>query len=360
MKLLFVCNTLYQLIVASTIRKMFLGEQADLILSDHSTGNIKVFNKFRRERIIFDNVYYLETKYLYEYEKMLSKLERRKDYLEDTTISKMFEFDKYDVFFCANSEPFTIRLVNYLKHKNKNTKINWFEDGLSAYSYDKCYFPSSKGYIKAKIKELFGLYNVTSSVSSYYVFQPDKMMWKPKSKVKQIQPISDSLSKELGQVFDFANCVDKYDEKYIFFEDGAMDWSTNSDVELVKIIADIIGKENIFVKIHPRNPVNRFKELGFKTNQDTSIPWEIIASNIDIENKILITMYSQSIIMPEILSGHNGKVIALGEVEGYFDPKVKELFNYIKEHYLEKNSNKYYVPQNITELKEIVKKSFIS
>ena len=353
MRLLFLCNTLYQLIGASSIREMFPSDQADLILSDHTTRNKKIFDRFQKEKLIFDNIYYIETKYLYEYDNRLSNYERNKDYKEDTTISKMMNLNNYDMFFCANAEPFSTRVVNYLMHKNKHIQINWFEDGLSAYSFDKCYFPSWKGKIKAELKNALGLFGVTSSVSSYYVFQPDKMLWTPKAAIKQIQPISEKLSIELGQLFDFSNCVDKYEEKYIFFEDGAMDWSTNADVELVKVIAEIVGKENIIVKIHPRNPVNRFKELGFKTNQDTSIPWEIIASNIDIENKVLISMYSQSVITPEVLLGRNGIVIALGDVEGYSDSKVKELFAYIKEQYLNKKRDRYYVPKNVDELKDI-------
>lgn len=354
MRLLFLCNTLYQLIGASSIREMFPCDKADLILSDHSVGNKKIYNKFKEESFIFDNVFYVETKHLYEYDENISKSELIKDYKDDITISKLIALEKYDMFFCANAEPFSERIVNCLKHKNKDTKINWFEDGLSAYSFDKCYFPSWKGYIKASVNRMLGLYGVTASVSSYYVFKPEKMMWRPRADIKRIQPISGKLSTELGRLFDYSNCVDKYEEKYIFFEDGAMDWSTNSDVELVKIIAEIIGKENIIVKTHPRNPVNRFKELGFKTNQDTSIPWEIIASNIDIENKVLITMYSQSVIMPEVLLGRNGMVIALGDVEGYSDLKVKELFTYIKEQYLKNSEDRYFVPRNIGQMKDVL------
>lgn len=356
MRLLFLCNTLYQLIGASSIREMFPCDQADLILSDHTIGNKKIYDRFQKEKIIFDTVRYIETKYLYEFDARLSKYELNKDYRKDTTITKMIELEKYDMFFSANAEPFSTRVVNYLIHRNKHIQINWFEDGLSAYSFDKRYFPSWKGRIKAELKKIFGIFDVTSSVSSYYVFNPQKMMWFPKAAIKQIQPISGKLSMALGQLFDFSNCVDKYEEKYIFFEDGAMDWSTNADVKLVNAIAEIVGKENIFVKIHPRNPINRFKELGFKTSQDTSIPWEIIASNIDIENRVLITMYSQCVIMPEILLGRNGIVIALGDVEGYSDLKVKELFEYIKEQYLNQNRERYFVPKNIYELKEITRK----
>lgn len=354
MKLLFLCNTLYQLIGASCIRSMFPDDRSELILSDHSTGNKKVYESFQKYKVIFDRVYYLNTKYLYEYDEKLSKWEYSNDLRTDGTIKKIAEFSSdYDMFFCANAEPFSTRIVNYILHSNRNAVINWFEDGLSAYSFDKRYFLSTKERVKSKIKGLFGIYGVTSSVRNYYVFHPEKMEWKPKAIVKQIRPMSKKLADDLGTIFDYKHCVDKYNEKYIFFEDGSMDWSTGSDIELVNEIANIVGKENIIVKIHPRNPVNRFKELGYKTNQDTSVPWEVIASNIDIQKKILITLYSQSIVTPEILLGENGTCISLAKLDSNSTKAENEIFDYINRQYFQKNKERYYVPKTHEELKTI-------
>lgn len=357
MKLLFLCNTLYQIIAASCIREMYPNDEAELILSDHSTGHKHIFKKFKETNLIFDKVYYVETKYLYEFDDKISRSEKIALMKDRKTVLSMIELDSYyDKFFCANAEPFSMRLVNYIKQGNKEAEINWFEDGLSAYNYDKCYFPSWKGRVTWKMKSLIGYYGVTSSVNFYYVFQPNKMEWKPNAEIVKIESISDRLAKELGTIFDYENCTDKYEEKYIFFEDGAMDWSTNSDIKLMEKIAELVGRENILVKIHPRNSVNRFKELGFKTNQDTSIPWEIIAANIDIENKMLVTMYSQSVVIPEILLGKNGNVIALGRMEGYTDQRSMDLFAYYERQFFLKNRNRYYVPKNLKELSEVLEK----
>lgn len=54
-----------------------------------------------------------------------------------------------------------------------------------------------------------------------------------------------------------------------------------NDVELIEALADKVGKQNMMVKIHPRNPVNRFEKLGYKTNHNTAIPWEVIVMNTD-------------------------------------------------------------------------------
>lgn len=358
MKVLFLCNTLYQLIVSACIREMYSDAETELILSDHTVSTISIYDKLKNKKTIFNRVYYINSKQYFDTDQYLSRTERYEILRHDKDVIENINLgETYDMFFCANSEPFSIRIVNYLKHRNKKTIINWFEDGLSAYDYDKKYFPSHIGSrFRCRIKKMMGIYDVVSSVRNYYVFQPQKMEWKPKASVKQICPMSKEMALKLGNLFEFSECVDKYTEKYIFFEDGAMDWNTSSDIELVKVIAEIVGKNNIFIKIHPRNPINRFKELGFKTSNDLSIPWEIIAANIDIDRKVLITMYSQSVVTSDILLGKNGHVIALGEIEGYSDKTGKTVFSYIERQYLAQTPSKYYIPYTVDELKEILYK----
>ena len=86
MKILFVCNTLYQIIVACCIRKMFSEDKADIILSDHSVSNKTICERFKTTKLFFDNAYYVESKYLYEYERNLSRLERIKIVRDKPTV----------------------------------------------------------------------------------------------------------------------------------------------------------------------------------------------------------------------------------------------------------------------------------
>lgn len=355
-KKLFLCNTLYQIICASAIRNMFPNDEVDIILSDHSVGNIKIFNRLTNNTIVFNHVFYVESKKFFVNDKNLS---RREFYLllkNDSTIENILDIsDIYDDFFCANVDPLSLRLVNYLKRKNRKLKINWFEDGLTAYSYDKCYFPNFLGNIKAVSKWLlFRIYSVTPFVNNFFVFKKDKMEWKPNAKIVEIEPISRNLANQLGDIFSVSKCIDKYKEKFIFFEDGAMDWNDESDVEVVKLIVDLVGKENLFVKLHPRNPKNRFEKYGITTNKDVSIPWEVIATNIEIESKILLTMYSQSVITPDILMNKKAKVISLAYLDRNYEKTNHAVYDYIKKNYYDNNKDVYFTPKSIDELVEIV------
>lgn len=358
MRILFVCNTLYQIIGACCIRKMFATAEAEIVLSDHSTANKDICDNIQREGILFNKAYYVETKYLYEYDASISRKKKNQLLKEKNTVLSMLNLsNKYDMFFCANAEPFTERIVNYVKNTNSNVIINWFEDGLSAYYYDQCYFPNFIRKIKCRAKKiLLKVYTLTAYVDNYYVFKPENLEWKPKAKVKKIEPISKELAIELGVIFNISQCTDEYREKYIFFEDGAQDWEKAADVKLMNMIAEKIGKDNIIVRIHPRNPVNRFKEAGFKTTHDTSIPWEIIAANIDIENKVLMTMYSQCVVTPDILMGIKGKVISLAMLDSEYKSIHHEVYDYMKQVYFEKDKEHYIVPESMEEFEELIRK----
>lgn len=356
MRMLFLCNTLYQIIGACSIREMYPNAEAEIILSDHTNANKQIQKNMERMGLIFDKSYFVETKYLYKFDNGISNKERNQIIKNIRTIPTLVDIsDHYDMFFCANAEPFTERLVNYIKHMNSKATINWFEDGLSAYSFDKRYFPTWKRRGKNYIQLLFqGIYHLTSVVDNYYVFQPDKMEWRPRAQIIKIDLLSEKLVGELGRLFSFQNCVDKYEEKYIFFEDGARDWNDTTDVDLVQKIAEMVGKENILVRIHPRNPVNRFQKLGFKTNQDVSVPWEVIAGNIDIENKILLTMYSQSVVTPDILLGKKGTVILLGLLDKNCDMNGRDIFEYMNRKYFSLDREHYFVPKDMGEFKDIM------
>lgn len=357
MRILFVCNTLYQIIGACCIRKMFPEAEAEMILSDHSGANKEICERFCDTSLIFNKVYYVETKYLYEFDKDRTEKEIYLLYKNKNTILNMVKLaDKYDKFFCANSEPFTQRVANYIKNTNPKAELNWFEDGLTAYFYDRYYFPSFKGRLKSIYLKIFHhVYRLTANINSYYVFKPEKMEWKPKATLRKIVPISTELAAELGEVFDVADCTDKYDKKYIFFEDGCQDWDKNADVKLVNKIAEKVGKENIFVRIHPRNPINRFKELGYETNQNTSTPWEILATKIDIKNKVLMTMYSQAVITPDILIGIKGEAISLALLDPNFNDSNHDVYDFMKRKYFETDKEHYLMPKNMDDFERIIK-----
>ena len=69
--------------------------------------------------------------------------------------------------------------------------------------------------------------------------------------------------------------------------------------------------QNILVKIHPRNRVNRFQEAGYATNQDTSMPWELIVLNSSFERTLFLTVGSSAATNPWCVFGIPAKAVFL-------------------------------------------------
>ena len=358
MKLLFLCNTLYQTIAASCIRQMYPDSEAHLILSDHSVANRTIYERLRRHPVIFDRIFYVESKWLYE-DLQCGRWERIKKQMRFQQKPPL-ETDNgaYDMVFYANSEPYSQWIVCYLKKHYKNTVFCWYEDGLSAYCFDRRYFRKSLHTgMTDRVKAWMHIHVPTDVVSRFYVFQPEMMEWQPKVAVTRIAPLDDRLRLQFNDLFDYSHCEDRYEQKYIFLEDGFVDWKKNEDLALVEQIAAVVGRENIMVKRHPRNPEDRFSPLGYVTNQDAFVPWEIIASNIDIQNKVLITMYSQSVVTSEILMNKKATSIIMAKLYSDYDKGGHELFDYMNRNYYSQSPDCYYVVSEPSELKAILSKT---
>ncbi len=212
--------------------------------------------------------------------------------------------------------------------KNKSTSLYMFEDGFSTYSeYSSELFKllnESRGIKKIICKYLYSEYYKLKGI---YVYSPELMLWKPVFEIlpiKKVQKDDKEYINMLNVIFGYNSMNDIYDKKIVFFEESYYaDGNDIGDVEIVNYIASVVGKENIFIKIHPRNPINRFAELGYKTNRNTVIPWEITAMNEDFSDKTLITIASGSSITSYFMSSNEaGKSILLYDMEGIDKSKL--------------------------------------
>ena len=362
MRILFLCNTPYQVLVASCIcRNCFSDSMADIIISDHMVGYEQIAKQIQQSGMLFEHVYALKTKIYYDFWDSISGMKKRLHLIRSKKIESTIKInEKYDLYFCANADPFSILLFSYLKtYNNRKMEACWYEDGLGTYSFDKKYFESNTNKVKVALKRICGMKMLTEHISKFYLFQPECMDWHPDAQLEKI-PIIDREDEEficfLNKIFGYDKCEDVYNKDMIFFEDGYGDWEETTDIELVKIFEKYIHKEQIMVKIHPRNTKNRFKERGYSTNKNTGIPWEIIALNNKFDNTILVTMYSQSVIMPYVLFGEKVRAVILAKLDAGFKEKEHMYFDYLDKYYYSKFSDMFFVPETECELKEYLQR----
>lgn len=330
MNILFICTTPYHIMVSTNLKMTIYKDCiSDIVITDAISNYSLLIDNLKESGIYRDVFSYKRKDYEdrsitpnnFFYKFFLNLSLKIKPYF--TQVNIIFN-DMYDqILLPTNYEWVKNQIVrNYRKiseKKGKNFSLYLFEDGTSAYSKEnKIFFEKLKNGPAKFLRNLtVGEYKKTKGL---YVFIPDLMEWKPNFPVFSIEKFSKKNINNLNiinKIFKFDQSDDKYDKDYIFFEDCYFaDGKDIGDMEVMNDLIDIIGKNEIYVKIHPRNPINRFKEIGVKTNTNTEIPWEVIALNMNLEDKVLITISSSAVL--NILSNINVRpklIIMLTEYE---------------------------------------------
>lgn len=335
MKKLIICNNVYQTLVALWIVYMDKNEATwDAIVSDHMNDSEDIVQRIK-ECGLFEQVYHVKSLELTKNQVSHNMFTRKID-----AIFPLYGLSKYvnikpvysDIYF-ANFDNFSQILYNALGHKLHDIKLHVFEEGLASYSsfanfYSdlKYFYGGNKSGIKRFLhKYLYKTKVLPGNLEEFLAFNPQLIQWNPECDINVLKKIDCSDLKFRGivnNVFQYDSFVNEYDKKYIFFEESFFaDGAGVNDVELIEALADKVGKQNMMVKIHPRNPVNRFEKLGYKTNHNTAIPWEVIVMNTDdISDKVLITVASSCILNPIIVFGKEVHAFSLYDCIDHIPP----------------------------------------
>lgn len=367
-KVLIVCNTVLQIIFAVNLRfTEFKDDEVDLLISDH-TKNAKIIADNSQNVAAFSRVYYVENNELVRSTAALAAHGRfgflKDELTKDRILKRYIHIQKdYQVLLAANPDKFTNLLYECLLKRNSELQYYMYEDGLSAY----CVLGQSlQRQRHAKISAFHRFLNfftqkkyASKHIKGLYLFEPELCMWEdqiPTLPMEKISKDNKELLNTLNEMFRYDQLEDTYFEKYIFFEESYSVENTQvNDIALVEHIAGVVGRDNIKVKIHPRNTTNRFKDLGFKTNVNTFIPWELIMLNEGLEDRVLISIASGSIANPYIIMGMKTKSVVLMKcAQGDFGANGNIYNEFLYENIYAKNPEIFFVPSNLNDLDEIV------
>ena len=79
--------------------------------------------------------------------------------------------------------------------------------------------------------------------------------------------------------------------------------------QIVKKIADTVGKDNLLVKAHPSDRRGFYEENGLKVDKNIAVPWEVIHFCIDLSEKVLITGTSMAVISTSLMLNSPPKTV---------------------------------------------------
>lgn len=369
MRMLFVVDSFFQFIVATNLKLTeFKNDRVDVIIYD-TTNNAEVVYENAKKFGIFENCYFAQTPMLF-CGKRFTKTQKLRKYIRYTeslcfpklSLSHVIKYGdfKYDILLFNSYGAMTDCIFNVILKENPMAVCYRYEEGFGSYFNE---FNNQKSAMRIKIESvirgLFGNVNIENYIERFYFFEPDFVMFNPRYKIVKMPKISrenEALKDILNRVFDYTSMKDNYAEKFIVFEDGGTYFGGGSeDLDLIKIIVETVGKENVFVKTHPRSKENRFAPLGIKTNETTSIPWEVIQMNNRFDGKVFVTTASASALSSCIYFGDDAKIIML---YGCMNDKPK-MVNANFHKYIEKFKEKYgnetlLVPKTREELVDIL------
>lgn len=365
--ILCICDTPLQLLnMINVIITYYNGFKYDLIITDE-IKNYEILIKNIKSTNFFDNIYLVK-------EDFKSTVDSEKNYLKK--ISALFLYakrikkqhntqKKYDKIFFWGTDWLNIFIEKQTK-KSKNCEFIWVDEGTASYSTHGLFWKKNifqrfvyllNPYQIFKI--IFGL-NLTHKTSIQYLYKPEIADYNVPFKRKSIPLLNSDKQKAdlFKKIFGFDN-NNFIKEKYIYFDGaGDVDGLYGNDKELLNLVAECVGKENLLVKVHPRSSIDYYKKNGFHYNTNVSIPWEIYCLDQEqLKGKVLISIFSTAILSPYIYFGLKNKVVSLIEMfdnssySGYY----KYLTDFIKIKIFKQNEDIYLLPKNLDELQNLLK-----
>lgn len=375
-KVLAICNTPLQIIYAVHLRySIYKDCEFDVIISDQMNRSEEISENAKLSEC-FNNVFNVKT---FEYAWKVNPLDLDmkkgiKFYLNYKKTIKSYVEEHFglnlghDVLLFNNIDKFSDLISQYLRHKNKKCEVYMYEEGFATYLVQGQtllrHYNKNSG-IKSKIKSvLFGKTHVATALNAIYVFDPSNIKWQSPFEIKTMPKMDANnmqLVEGLNKIFGFEKMVDKYEEPIIFFEEGyRKDGYDPGDIEILKAIGEVAGKENIIVKKHPRSIDGKIQAEGFKTNVDTVIPWEIIILNHpEFAKKTFVTISSGAAVVPYLLFGMETKSVVLAEMIkekcASWGEERNTYINYMLENIYLPNPNRFVSLKSISEIKDYFK-----
>lgn len=364
--LLFVCLSLYQLISFINLKvNKYPDTPTDLVLA--RTTDLTGCAEAIRKTGLFDEVI------MTEWGNQGDRGCFGKTLQENTACMKNAKNHPYamktgkkytDIFCCGVVHSYIYLLYYQMVGEGVVPSVHLVEDGSSSYMED---IIGSKmngmddGFIDHSVfPENARIYsNITESL----LYEPTLFSSKKKSLAHNPLPKSQQCLEKLRPfLYQIFGKPDLPEERYIFFNEplAFAEGKNSNELDILDHISEIVGKESIVVRVHPRCRQSQFELHGYKTMPVTDTPWEVFASLGEISDKVLMAISSDCLFTPNVVFGSSVNSIYLNRImslsrsycmclenaDTYFDKMYR---------YLNSNTKQMFVPRSFEELDCCVK-----
>lgn len=358
---LVVCSSVFQLYVSVVLKKTLLRDKkVDLILTDATPAFnelaqneelCKLFNPVKQVKVSA-NINKLNRLQKSKYGQMFFEL------FPNRYAKKIWKINakKYDECYFSSYTTPNVFLQYAVKKKNKKTKIHLYEDGISTYLVRNNQRIRSPKFIG----RIFKVRRIEELVDDVLLFEPNLMCLSEYKNIVQIpKPFEvEGVIESLNSIF--AKTDYSIKENFVFFEESFNnDGYITNDVDLINKVYELCEGKDFILKHHPRNRIDRFKTI--LPTLDAPIFWEAYLHDHNVDDKVLVTVSSNTVFVPHLLHGCKPTVVMLykifngtspilgsGNFENYIDKYLKLYDSY--------TNAKFYIPETVEEFEQIIKK----
>lgn len=337
MNKLFVCESPFQIIVALYLKEQCssAADKVDILVTETFSKSLDVANRISQTNI-FNNVYTYDSRYT-KNNRLLKYVIKFFDIMfPRRLIKKIFKDVNYecDEIYYWSSDYLTLSIRSAYFLRSKPIKSYVFEEGyISYFPYDDIKlngFDVKLIEFRNRIKKISNVSR--SNIDGLFLFEPDLLIYTPDCPVytiKRNKKIEELVRQNVARIFETAKKADKYNKKYIIFEENRPDID---DLSLYNEFIDTVGAENVIIKLHPVRNENRFSNYNVSVIESDGMPWEAIAYSKDFSDNILISIGSGSVTSHRLLFGENTKAFLLFKLVDsknikQFDPKYHEFWD---------------------------------
>lgn len=351
-KILCVCHTPLQLLnMMNLLQSEYSGRQYDLIISNR-IKNIEILKNNITKSCFFSNVHVFYDTYKEDVQRYRNGIIKFIAYLLYChKIKHEFHLKKeYEAYIFGNWDFISVQCFFWAG----KPRLIWSDEGTSSYSYflDYVFRKSLSDYIHR-------IPSFNRNISIQYLYRPELAI-SPVPFERRSLPFltpDTKLANIASLLFGFSE-EEKIHEKYIYFDGPySEDDMQCNDRELLEIIKNIVGIDNLLVKVHPRNSAKWYIDNGYHINTNTSIPWEVYCMHPRlIDGKIIISIFSTALLSSWLYFNNPVKCISLMK---FFDSKelekrYKKLLIFVKDIF-EKYPDIFQLPENKSELELLLK-----
>lgn len=294
MRKLIICDTLYQIMLGIQMKMtLFKNDSVDIWISDHSEGAYSIAKRLEAKHIFHKVVYYENKKIIYS-KGIYTKLKNIFIYGFGRNLEN--DLDNYDeVLFYSMS--IIIYGISYIYEKRRHEAI-WsrYEEGILSYETD--FENGNSVFYLEIIFRILGKKIVKNTIKRYYCVFPKlkktNLQWEL-IKIPRFDNNAEELRSLFAEIFGYKQLYFK--QKYIYFASSSdIDGKPYGETELIFKLADIVGKDNLIIKKHPRDDRKIYRDNGFEELDSEGIPWEVFQICSNISDKVLLTVDSGSFL----------------------------------------------------------------